>query len=48
MIFGNASIAAVALGLLVPSFILTLIALIKNTHDTKGVDLDKVTGMEWD
>lgn len=48
MIFGNASIAAVALGLLVPSFILTLIALIKNTHDTKGVDLDKVTGAEWD
>ncbi len=48
MIFGNASIPAVAFGLLVPSFIITLIALIKNTHDTKGVDLDKVTGLEWD
>lgn len=48
MIFGNASIATVALCLLVPSFVMTLIALIKNTHDTKGVDLDKVTGMEWD
>lgn len=48
MIFGNASIPTVALCLLVPGFILTLIALIKNTHDTKGVDLDTVTGLEWD
>lgn len=48
MIFGNASIPTVSLCLLVPSFIVTLIALIKNTHDTKGVDLDKVTGLEWD
>ena len=48
MIFGNASIATVALCLLVPSFVMTLIALIRNTHDTKGIDLDKVTGMEWD
>ena len=48
MIFGNASIPAVAFCLLVPSFIITLIALIKNTHETKGVDLDAVTGLEWD
>ena len=48
MIFGNASIPMVAFGLLVPSFIITLIALIKNTHETKGVDLDAVTGLEWD
>ena len=48
MIFGNASIPMVSLCLLVPSFIITLIALIKNTHDTKGVDLDSVTGLEWD
>ena len=48
MIFGNASITAVALGLLVPSFIITLIALVKKTHDTKGIDLDSVTGAEWD
>lgn len=48
MIFGNASISAVAFGLLVPSFVITLIALIKNTHDTRGVDLDTVTGTEWD
>ena len=47
-IFGNASIGTVALCLLVPSFAITLIALIKNTHDTRGIDLDTVTGCEWD
>ncbi len=48
MIFGNASITTVSLCLLVPSFAVTLFALIKNTHDTKGIDLDTVTGTEWD
>ena len=48
MIFGNASIATVSLCLLVPSFAVTLIALIKNTHDTRNVDLETVTGTEWD
>lgn len=48
MIFGNASIATVSLCLLVPSFAITLIALIKNTHDTRGIDLETVTGTEWD
>ena len=48
LIFGDGIIGTVALCLLVPSFVVTLIALIKNTHDTKGIDLDKVTGTEWD
>jgi MFS family permease len=48
MIFGDSIIGTVALCLLVPSFVITLIALIKNTHETKGIDLDKVTGTEWD
>lgn len=48
MIFGNASIATVSLCLLVPSFAITLIALIKNTHDTRNVNLETVTGCEWD
>lgn len=48
MIFGNASIATVSLCLLVPSFVITLIALIKNTHDTRNVNLETVTGCEWD
>ena len=48
LIFGDSVIGTVALCLLVPSFVITLIALIKNTHETKGIDLDKVTGTEWD
>lgn len=48
LIFGDGIIGTVALCLLVPSFIITLVALIKNTHDTKGLDLSKVTGTEWD
>lgn len=48
MIFGDSVIGTVALCLLVPSFVVTLVALVKNTHETKGVDLDKVTGTEWD
>ncbi len=48
MIFGNASIGNVAICLLVPSFVVTLIALVKNTHDTRDVDMDTVTGTEWD
>lgn len=47
-VLGNASIGTVALCLLVPSFAVTLIALIKNTHDTRDVDMDTVTGCEWD
>ena len=41
LIFGDGIIGTVALCLLVPSFIATLIALIRKTHDTKGIDLDK-------
>ncbi len=48
LIFGDGIIGTVALCLLVPSFVVTLIALIKKTHDTKGLDLSKVTGTEWD
>lgn len=48
LIFGDGVIGTVALCLLVPSFVITIIALIKNTHDTKGLDLETVTGTEWD
>ncbi len=47
-IFGDGIIGTVALCLLVPSFVITLVALIKNTHDTRNIDLDTVTGLEWD
>ncbi len=48
LIFGDGIIGTVALCLLVPSFVITLVALVKKTHDTKGIDLDTVTGTEWD
>ena len=48
LIFGDGIIGTVALCLLVPSFVVTIYALIKKTHDTKGIDLEAVTGTEWD
>lgn len=48
LIFGDGVIGTVALCLLVPSFAVTIYALIKKTHDTKGIDLETVTGTEWD
>lgn len=46
--FGNSFMDTVAFALTVPGFIGALIALALKTHDTKGVDLDKITGSEWD
>ena len=45
---GNAAVGMVALCFLVPGFIGALIALWRKTADTKGLDLDTVTGCEWD
>ncbi len=47
-VFGNSVTGTVAIALLVPGFIAGLITLIRKTHDTKGVDMDTVTGTEWD
>ncbi len=45
---GDQIIGTVAFSLMVPGFISALVALIARTHDTKGVDMDTVTGCEWD
>ena len=45
---GNASVGLVALCFLVPGFTGALITLWRKTADTKGLDLDAVTGCEWD
>jgi len=45
---GNLLQAPVCFCLLVPGFIAALFLLIKKTHDTTGIDLDTVTGTEWD
>ena len=47
-ILGNASMGTVCFSLLVPGFILSLFLLLKKTHETKGIDMDTVTGCEWD
>ncbi len=47
-IFGNDAIPYISLFVGMPGMILALIFLLTKTHDTKGVDLDKVTGAEWD
>lgn len=47
-VFGNTAYAIVSFCLLVPGFILGFITLLKKTKDTKGLDLDKVTGKEFD
>ncbi len=48
MIFGNTGVGLVCLCMLVPGYITTLIMLFKKTNETKGLDLSKVTGTEWD
>jgi len=45
---GNAAVGMVALCFLVPGFLSALVALWRRTADTKGLDLDTVTGCEWD
>ncbi|MBQ7044690.1 MAG: MFS transporter [Clostridia bacterium] len=45
---GNSVTGIVSFALLVPGFVAALITLISKTHDTKGIDMDTVTGCEWD
>ncbi len=47
-VLGNQFIGIISICLLVPGFIAALITLAKKTHDTKGINLDTVTGTEWD
>ena len=45
---GNTIIGIVSLALLVPGFICAFFVLMLKTHDTKGIDMNTVTGCEWD
>lgn len=47
-VLGDSSVAAVCLSLAVPGSILSFLTLLFKTNDTTGLDLDKVTGCEWD
>ena len=46
--FGNTMIGTVVLCMSLPGFILALLALFAKTHDTTGINMDTVTGCEWD
>ena len=47
-LLGNTATDVVAFALTVPGFAAALVAMALKTHDTKGINLDKVTGCEWD
>ena len=47
-VLGNGATAVICLCLAVPGGILSFITLLFKTNDTTGLDLDKVTGCEWD
>ena len=46
--FGNSAVGIIALCFLVPGFIAALLTLSTKVSETKGLDLDTVTGCEWD
>ncbi len=47
-ILGNSVTGIVSFALLVPGFVAAFMALVRKTHETKGIDMDTVTGSEWD
>ena len=46
--FGNSAVGIIALCFLVPGFLAALFTLSTRVRETKGLDLDTVTGCEWD
>ena len=44
---GNSATGIVSLSLLVPGFIAAFFSLVRKTNETKGIDMDTVTGCEW-
>lgn len=47
-LLGNSITGTVSFALLVPGFIAAFFALIRKTNETKGIEMDTVTGSEWD
>lgn len=45
---GDKAIGVESLSLLVPGLTVALVAMMLKTHDTKGINMDTVTGCEWD
>lgn len=47
-LLGNSLIGSATLCMLVPGFVSALAVMFKNVGETKGIDMDTVTGAEWD
>ena len=47
-VLGNSFAGILVLLMAVPGFIVALLMLCKKTHDTTGINMDTVTGCEWD
>ncbi len=47
-LLGNSVTGTVSFALLVPGFVAAFFALMRMTSETKGIDMDTVTGCEWD
>ena len=47
-LLGNTATGWIVLGLTVPGFVVALVCLCTKTHDTTGINMDTVTGAEWD
>ena len=45
---GNSFAGIISLCMAAPGFVIALIMLCKKTHDTTGINMDTVTGCEWD
>ena len=47
-VLGNSFAGIISLCMAAPGFVVALILLCKKTHDTTGINMDTVTGCEWD
>ncbi len=47
-VLGNSAISTIVLSMALPGLLLSLVVLITKVKETKGADLGKVTGSEWD
>ena len=47
-VFGNSAVATLTLCISAPGILIGLVLVLLKTHETRGMDLDTVTGCEWD
>jgi hypothetical protein len=47
-VFGDSAVSTLTLCISAPGILIGLILVLMKTHETRGMDLDTVTGCEWD